>query len=123
MSSQTLYEKYGGFTTISALVNLFYQKIGNTPALDKYFENTDMAKLIDHQTKFLCMVLGGPNNYEGRQLAQAHQKLSITNEHFELVGSILKESLEEKGVEPKDIETILGVVWGTRNDIVNQNAS
>lgn len=123
MSNPSLYDKYGGFSTISALVQLFYHKIGNTPALDHYFENTDMAKLIDHQTKFLCMVLGGPNNYEGRQLAHAHKHLNISNEHFELVGSILKEALEEKGVEAADVETILGVVWGTRGDIVNEKAS
>jgi hemoglobin len=113
-----LFDKYGGFSTISAVVHKFYEKIGNTPKLDHYFSNADMAALIDHQTKFLSMVLGGPNQYTGRTLGAAHSFLKIKGEDFDLVGEILQETLEESGVEAADVGLIMGVVVSVKNDIV-----
>lgn len=122
MSEESLYDKYGGFATVSTLVHKFYEKINATPDLEPYFENTDMERLIDHQTKFLCMVLGGPNEYKGRELKAAHKNLRITTPHFGIVADILQETLEEGGVEDKDVATIMGVVGGTKDDIVNESA-
>ncbi len=119
MSDQSLYDKYGGFATVSKLVNEFYDKIGATEELDVYFEGIEMDRLIDHQTKFLCSVLGGPEKYEGRQLKVAHERFNITSEHFDLVASLLKETLEDNGVEDPDVEAIVKVVWGAKPDIVS----
>lgn len=114
----TLYEKYGGFATIHKVVHEFYDRIGATPELDRYFRDVDMAKLVDHQTKFLCVALGGPIRYEGRTLAKAHQRLNISAEHFDLVAEILEDTLVDCGVEEDDVAAILGVVGDTRADIV-----
>ena len=64
----SLYDKYGGFAAVSTVVHTFYDKVVASPRLDRYFADVDMAKLIDHQTTFLCKVLGGPDNYNGRAL-------------------------------------------------------
>jgi hemoglobin len=118
VSNESLYDKYGGFSTVAKLVNDFYDKIGNTQELDIYFNGIEMSKLIDHQTKFLCSVLGGPEKYEGRELKAAHQRFNITAEHFDLVASLLKEALEDNNVEDSDVATIVNVVWGTKPEIV-----
>jgi len=116
--AQSLYDKYGGFPVISAIVQTFYDKIGETDELSHFFSNVSMEALMSHQTKFLCKVLGGPDNYEGRSLAKAHAGLNIDGRTFALVGQLLQESLEEAGVEPDDVKMILSVVVGVRNDIV-----
>ncbi len=120
--TQSLYDKYGGFATISAVVRRFYDKILASQALRPYFDGVDMARLIDHQVKFLCKVLGGPDNYTGRMLKAAHAHLNITEAAFGDVATLLKQTLEESGVEPRDVDTVLGVVASTRNDIVRQPA-
>jgi hemoglobin len=116
--SESLYDKYGGFAAISGIVQRFYTLIQDTPSLDRYFENVDFEHLIDHQIKFLCMALGGPNNYEGRALAAAHSRLGITDGAFGTVAGLLVQSLTEAGVETADIDTIVGVVAGAKPDIV-----
>ena len=113
-----LYDKYGGFRTISRLVHDFYDRIGDTPELDSYFEGVNMKGLIDHQTKFLCQLLGGPSDYSGRQLAAAHQSLDITPGHFDLVAEILQETLEDGGVEDSDVSAIMQTVASTKPEIV-----
>ncbi len=114
----SLYEKYGGFATVNKLVHVFYDEIKETESLAHYFKNSDMSKLIKHQTDFLCAVLGGPQNYSGRNMREAHSKLEITDEAFGEIARILTETLEEGGVEAEDVETILSVVGSLRDDIV-----
>jgi len=119
--AQSLYDKYGGFPVISSIVSDFYDRLLASPSLKSYFENVNMENLMDHQTKFLCMVLGGPNNYTGRALGAAHSKLSITPSAFGEVAGHLKDTLVKAGVESTDIDTIIGVVAGTQKDIVTSN--
>lgn len=113
-----LYDKYGGFAAISQIVHTFYDKVLASPTLDPYFARVDMPALIEHQTRFLCKVLGGPDNYAGRAMRAAHQRHAITPEAFAEVAGLLKESLEEAHVEPRDVETILSVVASVRGDVV-----
>src|SRR5687767_612544 len=95
--AESLYDKYGGFATVSSLVQNFYNKVMASQSLEPYFASVDMARLMDHQVKFFCMVLGGPNNYTGRALRAAHSHLHITPAAFDEVAGLLKETLEEAG--------------------------
>jgi hemoglobin len=117
--AQSLYDKYGGFATVSVLVRKFYDKVLASKSLEPYFAGVDTERLIDHQVKFLCTVLGGPNNYTGRALEAAHRHLKITPAAFAEVAAHLGSTLTEGGVEPKDVEAILGVVAGAQKDIVS----
>jgi hemoglobin len=100
------------------LVRKFYDRVLASKSLEPYFAGVDMERLIDHQVKFLCMVLGGPNNYSGRALEAAHRHLKITPAAFSEVAAHLGATLAECGVESQDIDAILGVVAGTKKDIV-----
>lgn len=116
--TETLYEKYGGTTAISKIVHEFYQRISETPELDKYFSSVDLGNLIDHQIRFLSHALGGPDQYEGRSLKEAHISYHITGNDFSMVAGILKETLSDMGVAPADVETIMATVGSVRSDIV-----
>ena len=116
--STNLYDKYGGFAGVSNVVQSFYEKISDSDSLAPYFDGVDMSKLIHHQTNFLCKVLGGPDNYKGASLAAAHRSMKITTAAFDEVAQLLKESMDEAGMESADVATILGVVGSVKNDIV-----
>ncbi len=116
--AESLYDKYGGFPTVSAVVHAFYDKLLDDDDLADFFDGVPMDRLMDHQVKFLCKVLGGPDNFNGRALKAAHANLDIDEEAFSLVAGHLKETLEESGVEPQDVTTILGIVASTKDDIV-----
>ena len=61
--SDTLYQKYGGFGAISRVVIDFYDRLLDSETVGDYFDNVDMKRLIDHQTKFIAYLLGGPADY------------------------------------------------------------
>ncbi len=114
----TLFEKYGGFATVSKIVREFYRLILQSPTLKPYFANAHMERLIDHQTKFIAHVLGGPAEYTGRELGAAHERLKISGEAFEEVASILQEVLEDAGMESADVSSVMAIVAGARSAVV-----
>jgi hemoglobin len=119
MSAQTLFEKYGGFAAVSHIVHDFYDRIRASKSLAPYFEHVEMSRLVRHQIAFLCKVLGGPDNYEGRALEKAHAHLNVSPEAFAEVAVLLQESVQDAGVEPADVATIMGVVSAARPQIVS----
>jgi len=121
--SKSLFDKYGGFETIGTLVHEFYKKVLANPKLTGYFKNTVMDKVMEHQTNFLGAALGGPNKYEGKELKSAHEELNITDDHFDLVAGYLEETLDEAGVEEKDIEAIIKIVAETKDQIIGKLAA
>lgn len=107
------YDRIGGASSVKAAVELFYDKVLADPVSASYFTDVDMAGQRRHLALMLTMVLGGPNEYTGRGLAEAHQPLHIPVAHYEKVGEYLTATLSELGV-PADVlahvRTVLGQV-------------
>lgn len=116
--SDSLFDKYGGFSTIGDVVHSFYEKIMDTESLEHYFWDVDMTRLMAHQTDFLAMALGGPSSYSGRSLKEAHRHLKITEVDFFTVAELLEEALEEAGMEDEDVASVISIVASTKGDIV-----
>ena len=114
----SLFEKYGGFTTVSKIVRQFYRDVLHSKNLKVYFEGVDMERLIDHQTKFISHALGGPAQYTGRSLAMSHKGLNITEADFDEVADILQDTLENAGMEDDDVEAVMKIVASTKDSIV-----
>ncbi len=117
--TQSLFDKYGGITTFSAVVKLFYQKVLDNEHLSPYFKGIRMERLISHQTNFISNVLGGPDRYDGRDLIAVHADLGISHQHFVEVTELLEEALEESGVENQDVETIINYISTLEEKIVS----
>ena len=108
--SRTLFEKYGGFKSISRIVLTFYEMVLDSERIGDHFENVDMARLIDHQTKFIASLMGG-------------RHLGIDDGDFDEVEALLAEALEEHGVSAEDIRVIGAVIETKRSLIVARRAA
>jgi hemoglobin len=117
--TETIYDKYGGFPTIAVVVQKFYRRVLASPNLAPYFANVNLERLMDHQTKFLCKVLGGPDNFDGRSLKAAHAHLNVTTAAFNEVAGHLVDTLREVGMAEDDITKVVAVVSSTMSDIVS----
>ncbi|MEU1399439.1 group 1 truncated hemoglobin [Micromonospora zamorensis] len=107
------YDRIGGASAVKAAVDLFYDKVLVDPELAGYFSDVDMVGQRRHLTLMLTSVLGGPDEYAGRGLAEAHQPLNIPVEHYAMVGGHLVVTLTELGVPADilaDVQTVLGQV-------------
>ncbi|MEJ2374994.1 MAG: group 1 truncated hemoglobin [Pseudolabrys sp.] len=114
----TIFERYGGFAKVSRIVSSFYDRVLESPVLEPYFIEIDMRRLIDHQTKFMAQAMGGPASYTNQQLERAHSHLQITADAFEEMQMLLRETLEDFGVERDDVEAVIDEILNRRNLIV-----
>ncbi len=113
-----LFDKYGGLSALRAVIMAFYDRVLDSDVIGHFFEDVDLARLIDHQTKFFTSVLGGPATFLDDRLARAHVHLDVTHDHFDEVTQLLRETLTDAGFAPEDIETTLCAVERRRSLIV-----
>lgn len=105
--STSLFEHYGGFAKISRVVSEFYDKMLESPNLASYFENTDMRRLVDHQTKFIASLMGGPAEYSNESLERSHARLNIDQASFDEMVGLLAETFKDFEFEDSDIKTLV----------------
>jgi hemoglobin len=115
-----IYERIGGGTAVAAVVDDFYRRVLADPALAPYFEDVDLSRLKAHQRAFVGVALGGPERYDGRAMAAAHQHLRITGDAFDQVVQHLAGALGGVGVEPSTIQAIAGKLLPLRDEIVSR---
>ena len=116
----TLYQQLGGREAIAAVVDEFYRRVLGDPQLAPFFAATDLARLRRHQAAFLGMALGGPSDYQGRALRQAHRGRGIGDAHFEAVAGHLRDALAAFAVPTSASAQVLGAVEALRGDVVER---
>ena len=117
----SIYEKVGE-ETFSLAVTLFYTKVLRDKRINYFFEGTELSTLLNHQTKFLTVALGGSNKYLGKSLADAHRPLvenmGLSDTHYNIITKHLQSTLEELRVEPSIVSTIINTVEGFRDQVL-----
>ena len=118
--ARTLFERYGGFAVISRVVSSFYDKAVESPVLEPYFEGVDMRRLIDHQTKFIASMMGGPASFSDEMLERVHANLGITEKAFLEMTSLFKETMEDFDMDESDIAIVHRDILSKKHLIVTK---
>jgi hemoglobin len=114
------YERIGGATAVTAVVDELYARLVPDAQVGHYFTDIDIPRQKRHMVLMLTTVLGGPDNYFGRPLDEAHQPLGINEADYERVGEHLMAILDEVGV-PDDIRgRVVDVLTAVRPQVVSQ---
>ncbi len=103
---QTVFERAGGFACVRRIVSAFYDRVLDEPTVGRHFEGLDMARLVDHQAKFIAQVMGGPASYTDEQLKRAHARLGVTQAEFSLMADLLHETLEDFDLAADDVAAV-----------------
>jgi hemoglobin len=117
VSESSLYERLGGVYAIAAVVDHFsdqlvqQQTIASNPQINEW--NTNKASQRLQGLKFLrtlwvCAVSGGPFQYTGKSLDDAHAEFRISGADFDAVAGVLAGSLDHFNVPQKEKEEVLG---------------
>jgi len=104
----TIYERVGGFASVRKVVSSFYDKALESELIAHHFEQVEMPKLIDHQTRFISFLMGGPASYTDEHIEHIHARLGITLEEFDEMVELLTETLEDFDFGSDDIAKIGG---------------
>ncbi|MEN9595965.1 MAG: hypothetical protein RL236_399 [Pseudomonadota bacterium] len=119
----TLFEQLGGEAAVDAAVDVFYRKVLSDYRINRFFDGADMDTLAAKQKAFLTMAFGGPNNYSGKDMRDAHAKfvkMGLDDSHFDAVVEKLAETLIELGVSQELIAQVGAIAETTRADILGK---
>ena len=111
-----------GDEALGVTVDKFYESVLVDPALVKYFEGHDHAKLRRHQFNFMKSAFsGGKFKYTEKTMDVAHTrlfKMGLGGKEFDIVAGHLASTLKALNV-PSDIQTdVMGVVGPLRGIFV-----
>ncbi len=115
---QTIFERYGGFSTVRKVVSTFYDYVLEDAIMAPYFVGIDMRRQIDHQSKFISAVMGGPGSYSDDHLQRVHARLGITRDAFLVMGGLLKEAMEDHDMAAEDVDLVMREIVSREHLIV-----
>ena len=120
---ENLFENIGGRKAVQAAVDIFYEKVLRDERIQHFFEGVDMEKQRGKQLAFLTVAFGGPNNYTGKSMREAHAhlvRMGLKDTHFDAVVENLASTLKELAVPELLIVKVAEIAETTRNDVLGR---
>ena len=127
VAAATLYDRLGGEAAIAAVVDtlvalasadteLNFTRQGTANEWEATPENVALFKT--HMVQFVGQATGGPQVYEGQDMATAHAGMQITNEEFDRLAGHLEAALDAYSVPDAEKQELFAIVETTRSAIV-----
>ena len=127
MNEQSLYERLGGDFAIAAVVDHFSDQLFKNPKIVTAHPQLNEWHMEEYKTrlpglKFLrtlwvCAVAGGPFQYTGESLRDAHFDLHIPPEVFDEVSMELGRSLDHFKVPEREKQEVLAAFNAQKPDV------
>lgn len=123
MPEKSLYERLGGVNAISMVVDRFSDrivanpKLNVNPKLKEWNSSGELAGLKFMRTLWICQAAGGPFEYTGKDMLEAHKDLHITPEEFDEVGAEIGRALDHFGVAEREKQELLAAVVAHKGEV------
>ncbi|MCL4104603.1 UNVERIFIED_CONTAM: hypothetical protein GTU68_004557 [Idotea baltica] len=92
------------------MVESFYVRVMADPELSPFFKDVPMERLDRMQREFFGAATGGPIVYSGKPLSHVHHNMGIKVRHFQRFTEHLIETLEEIGIDNREISDLISRV-------------
>ena len=119
-TTMSVYEKIGGAPAVDAAVDIFYRKVLADDRINEFFDTVDMEGQHAKQKAFLTMAFGGPNEYTGKDMREAHKHMNLTEEHFNAVAECLVGTLRDLNVPQEQIDEVVTIAVSVKDDVLNK---
>lgn len=117
MEESSLYERLGGVYAISAVVDHFSDQLVEKGTIDEqnqqikdWNENEAVSRLPGLKflrTLWVSAIAGGPFEYTGLPLDDAHAEFRLSPSEFDQVSAVLADSLDHFNVPAREKEEVL----------------
>jgi hemoglobin len=121
--SQTLYERLGGKTAITAVIDDFVARCAADARINGKFARTDIPRLKASLIDQVCEATGGPCTYSARDMRTTHDGMGVTAGEFDALVADLIATLDRFSVPEAEKNELLGALAPMRGDIVEVESS
>lgn len=116
-ADQAVYNDFGGRDGISHLVNDFMRELLADDRTRPFFEHADQQRIILMLTDQICYATGGPCEYKGLSMTDAHKGLNIKREDFNALVEDLQKSMNRFNIPFRSQNKLLAVLAPMHRDI------
>lgn len=121
--TNTLYERLGKIEGISRLVDDVVELHMNNPSVSPRFlplrENPARLALIkSHTVNFFCAGSGGPEGYDGKDMATTHKGMNISEQEFLAVVDDILEAMEKNVLGQEEKKEVLAILYSLKGGII-----
>jgi hemoglobin len=120
---RTLYERLGGKTAITAVIDDFVARCAADPRINGKFARTDIPRLKASLIDQVCEATGGPCTYSARDMRTTHDGMAVTAGEFDALVADLVATLDRFSVPQAEKNELLGALAPMRGDIVEVESS
>jgi hemoglobin len=137
---KTLFDRLGGQEGVQKIVDDFtsraledprvnWKRVGVTRGGINFKRNVSVEwkpsdeqiqQLKKHIAQFLSLATGGPTNYDGKEMKNAHEGLHITNAEFDASVGDFKASLDKLGIATQEQKEVLAILESSRPLVVEE---
>jgi hemoglobin len=125
-AEESLYDRLGGLQAIALVVSDFMDVFIQDPLIManpavRERKTVDAAPYIKFQvTAMTCQATGGPCQYTGLNMADAHAGLGVTPEEWDRMVELFAQTLERHGVPDQETQELFAILGPTREAIVDE---
>lgn len=120
--TKTLYERLGGMSAITAVVDEFVANVAADTRINRYFVGVDIPRLKRLLVEQICQASGGPCQYTGRSMKESHMGMGLTDADFNALVEDLIMALDKFNVPEQEKNELLALLGPMRPEIVEAPA-
>ncbi len=122
--TNSLYERLGGPEGIRAIVHTALAAHLENPLIQKRFEPghrdpEHWAVVAQHAVEFFSAGSGGPANYSGKSMPEAHAGMNINGEEFLAVVDDIMNALRKHDIDPDTQKDVLGILYSLKPQVMH----
>lgn len=122
-ASKSLYDRLGGKSAITAVVDTFVAKVAADTRINKKFAKSNIPRVKSEIVDQVCAETGGPCTYTGRSMKEAHRNMKVTEGEFNALVEDLTAALNVFKVPAREQNELLSALGTMKGDIVEVNTN
>ncbi|HAP39084.1 MAG TPA: group 1 truncated hemoglobin [Nitrospira sp.] len=119
-TEKSLYDRLGGKTAITAVVDDFVGRVAADTRINGKFANANIPRLKSMLVDQICQASGGPCTYTGRDMKRTHAGMGVSSSDFDALVGDLVASLNTFKVPEREKNELLGALGPMKGDIVEK---
>ncbi len=124
MDNRSLFDRLGGSSGITALVEDIVAMHMENPVIRArfrpYLETADkLAVTKQHLCAFLEAGSGGPAQYTGRSMGDAHRGMNVSEEEYMAALDDILAALRKRAIDEQTQKDVLAIAYSLKGDILH----
>ncbi len=115
-----LFQELGGHIGIDELVVTSIQFLHNDERIAFLFEDIDEPNLVTQLNEQLCSISGGPCQYQGLSMLDAHAGMDLSKAEFDIFVEVFIEAMRARNIPFSTQNELLALLAPMRVDIIHQ---